>query len=233
MKKVLLLVSAIVAIVSCLVMAVPALAYDSSADPPYGPGNQSWYLLDEAHQYNASDFAMQRGVTPSVTNLPIASGATLTWLADEAAVPVTGVTFAPGDWSLELTSVKLTGNQSKWADYCVVDVGEYNPIGNIYTSFGLSFTKVINSTSSIIKVGSQTATALTVAQGCYLYLRITNASTTVGQTIVLGAGSRLNSTEGDPGYPLPEIAAGILLGGGLIGLVAFVAIRKKKVSIVS
>jgi hypothetical protein len=227
MKKVLLLVSAIVAIVSCLVMAVPALAYDSSADPPYGPGNQTWYLLDEAHLANASVMAMQRGVTPSISDLPIASGATLTWLADEAAVPVTGVTFAPGDWALQLTSVKLPSDQSKWADSCVVDVGEYNPVGNIYTSFGLSFTKVIDSTSTIIKVGSQSAPAKTVAQGCYLYLSIQNSSP-VDQTIVLGAGSKLNSTEGDPGYPLPEIAAGILLGGGLIGLVAFIVVRKRK-----
>jgi hypothetical protein len=38
------------------------------------------------------------------------------------------------------------------------------------------------------------------------------------------------SPESDPGYPLPEIAAGILLGGGLIGLISFVVIQKKKSS---
>jgi hypothetical protein len=223
MKKVLLLGLSIVALISSLLIGATAVA--SAAG-----GAQVWQLDSET---TTPGYQMEKNYGPGddgqTGSVSIASGASLIWIADQAAE--TDVTFAAdGAWKFEMAT------DSYWTDVLAsglgVSIGEWD--GTLYTPF-----------SSTYKLGSVSWTAGTgkyilevTGQGSdetvyltkYLALKITN-NDVKSHTIYTGEenlATCLTSPQNDPGYPLPEIAAGILLGGGLVGLVAFMAIRKKK-----
>jgi hypothetical protein len=69
-----------------------------------------------------------------------------------------------------------------------------------------------------------------IPEGCYLALELKNTSTQA-HYILTGEGGKsscLRSPQTDPGYPLPEIAAGVLLAAGLAGLGAFIIVRRRR-----
>jgi hypothetical protein len=172
------------------------------------------------------------GQTGSVS---IASGASLIWIADQAAE--TDVTFAAdGAWKVELAT------NSKWVDSaasgCDVLIGEWDStlgfvaFSSVFDMYSVTWNTAIGKYIFELKGQSDDETVFT---GKNLAIEITN-NDTASHIIYTGEGNKascLTSPQNDPGYPLPEIAAGILLGGGLIGLVGFIAIRRKKVTAAS
>jgi hypothetical protein len=229
MKKVLLLGLSIVALISSLLVGATAAA---SADG----GAQVWQLDSET---TAAGYQMEKNygpgddgqATPSPA-ISLAPTGSLIWIADQPAE--TDVTFAAdGAWKFELST------DSMWKDALAsglgVSIGEWDgtftPFSSLYSLLDITWNTAIG--KYIITVKGQLGDE-TVYLNNYLALKITN-NDTVSHIIYTGEGNEatcLTSPENDPGYPLPEIAAGILLGGGLIGLVSFIVIRKKKAAAV-
>jgi hypothetical protein len=154
------------------------------------------------------------------------SGNSLFWISDEAAGA--DVTFSSGAWKIELATESDWGTDG---DKCVVSFGEWD--GANYSAFA-TFELVSVSWSDsgneyIFKLEKQSGSK-TIYENKYLAVQITN-NDSKGHTIYTAEGDKascVTSPQTDPGYPLPEIAAGILLGGGLIGLGSYVVIRRKR-----
>jgi len=231
MKKVFLLGLSIVALISSLLVGATAAA---SADDG---GAQVWQLDSETttpgYQMEKNYGPGDNGQTTPSPAISLAATGSLIWIADQPAE--TDVTFAAaGAWKFELST------DSMWKDALAsglgVSIGEWDgtlfiPFSSLYSLLDITWNTAIG--KYIITVKGQNSDE-TVHLNNYLALKITN-NDTVSHIIYTGEGdeaSCLTSPENDPGYPLPEIAAGILLGGGLIGLVSFIVIRKKKAAAV-
>ena len=66
----------------------------------------------------------------------------------------------------------------------------------------------------------------TVFQDDYLALMIEN-NDSGSHTVYTDGRSSLKSPDTDPGYPVPELAAGILLAVGLAGLGGYLGLRRR------
>jgi len=226
MKKVLLLGLSIVALISALFIGATAAASASA-------GAQVWQLDQDT---TTPGFEMEKnggsgddGQTGSVL---ITQGTSLVWISDEAAGA--DVTFAAnGAWKVDLAT------DSPWVDTnasgCDILIGEWDEtLGFVAFSTVFDIYSVTWSTATgqyIFELKGQSSDE-TVDTGKYLAINITNSDTKT-HTIYTDEGNKasaLTSPPNDPGYPLAEIAAGILLGGGLVGLVGYIVIRKKKAS---
>ena len=67
----------------------------------------------------------------------------------------------------------------------------------------------------------------TVLDGDYLALRVWNHGS-FHRIVLCNGNSFLQSPPSDPGFPLTEIAAGVLLFAGLVGLLGFITVRRRK-----
>jgi len=228
MKRTIVLVLSIVALVSALFIGATATA--TAASP--NPGPQTWQLDTET---STPGYVMEKTGGPNDDGqtgyVDIASSGSVIWFADEAAVY--DVTFVSGAWVIELATDADWGTNG---DDCTVDVGEYD--GTSFTSFSMASDSVFEwneaTRSYILRVEVQSGSE-TIYTGNWLAIEVTN-NDSVSHTVYTGEfedASCVRSPQTDPGYPLPEIAAGILLAGGIIGLVSFMAIRRKKVSAAS
>lgn len=185
------------------------------------PGIQNWKLDSET---TPAGYQMERelstGNDGQTGQVNIASGDCATWLADEVAAA--DVTFTGGKWVANLCV------ESDWSDCMDVLIGEWD--GSTFTAFN-TVTKVnFGWNTGVIRVESQ-LNSETIAEDNYLALQICNLSGTEctgGHTIYTQGCSQLSSPCSDPGYPLPEIAGGILFGLGVVGLAGFLVIRKRK-----
>ena len=219
MKRILLLVLSVMALVSSLVLVTTAVASASQ-------GPLTWQLDSET---TAAGYQMERTGAPGddgqAGNVPIGSGGSLTWISDEAAGA--DVTFSGGAWVLELATEKDWGILGS---NCHFDAGESDGTGfNAFSTILLVSASWKSGNEYIVQVKVQTGSE-TVHKGNYLAVQITN-NDTAGHTIYTGEGANascLRSPQTTPGFPLPEVAAGILLGGGLLGLGGYIAIRRKR-----
>jgi hypothetical protein len=136
------------------------------------------------------------------------------WLNDQAANA--DVTFPHGTWTLIFVT-------TDWgAGNCLVQIGDYEADGDHFNAFNSS--PAAGSYSDGIITVTVTTDGV-VRQNHYLALSIVNASG-LSQTIITEGDSYLAPPEGSPDYPLPEMAAGLLLGLGLAGITGFVVIRR-------
>jgi hypothetical protein len=242
MKKILLLVLSIALLVIALVAGTTA-AYASfnSDDGPSENGGQTWYLFkaDPAADYSYDstgtayhDYMMQRAIAPGVAGslsdgndtFTFNNGDTLLFFADEKANM--DVTYPSGQWLLNLQRIsKGPGVDKKWGNFVTAKVGYFD--GADYTWFG-TFAHAFTTTTGEIDTFDVNVPSDFVPQGDTLVIELTN--TGLVQQIRQSDGTNLYSPESDPGYPLPEIAVGILFGGGLIGLIGYIIIRKKTVT---
>jgi hypothetical protein len=146
----------------------------------------------------------------------ILDGETALWLSN---MPAEGnLTFTPGDWVLSLAS-------GDWgAGGCTIQIGVSH--GGVFKAFESCGVPAFSPYAGSIIVTIPTASAETIPQGDFLALSITNNSGGEQQIITDGS-SFLSLPESDPGYPVPELGAGILLGFGL-ALTGFMVILQRK-----
>jgi hypothetical protein len=224
--------------------------------PPYYAGYQTWYLsgsevyppsgtvkVGSATYSVVSDvnnvttnFGMlmnrdNSAVTPagvSVTLPPNGpNNGVVMWLANEPAFA--NVTFPSGNWQLTVEIKNV--NNAAWASDMRVIVGSYNVGNNTVTVFPTSNTIVTDSQSQITHIALETTTTDSVPKGDYLSLVCYNVGDNSNRIILSGKGTFLTSPQSDPGYPLPELAAGVLLGAGILGLGGFMIIRRRNLAV--
>jgi hypothetical protein len=199
--------------------------FGSSPSPEDGLQSQSFSAVS-IYEMEKNKGLGDDGQTGSV-NIP--AGETRTWVSDLAALA--DVTYmADGAWKVEIAT------DSEWIDAdasgCIVLIGQWD--GSVFTPFSSIFNmfSVTWDTSTgkyIFELQGQSGDE-TVFKDNYLAITITNTDA-IDHTVYTGEGNEgscLTSPENDPGYPLPEMATGLLMGLSLAGLAAFVVIRKKK-----
>jgi hypothetical protein len=178
--------------------------------PPSAPSGQTWYLDSTvgpgAYPVMEQTVGTQSGVVP-------VAGTTVLWLSDQPAGSG-GVAFNDGTWKVHLENT-FTGNY--W-----VQIGQSNGTYGDFTAFHYGANAP---TTGAIDLDFD-LTGISVPAGCYLALLVNNTGT--GNVITDGT-SYLASPDSTPSYPVPEIAAGILLAGGLAGLAVRIVIRRRKV----
>jgi hypothetical protein len=181
-----------------------------------------------------TSYTMLKQNPPATPSLPassvsIPSGTPLLWLADQAAQE--NVTFHSGIW------VMLLKVDSAWDNGTISAViGEWDTHTNTFNPFSTStaLNKSITNggIENVIRWEFQ-ASDTTIYKGNYLALKITNNDALAGHTIYTDGQSSLKSPNSDPGYPLPEIAAGLLLGGGIVATLGFMAFKRRKIAAVA
>ncbi len=202
---------AMLLLVGALLLSMTAIA---SAD-----GSQFWKLDSET---TAAGQQMEKVGGPDTSgqsgNVSIAADSSVIWIADQAAE--VNVTFAPGDWTTNLCLV--TG----WANDCDVELGRWN--GTAFSKF--TTTKPVevawDANKNELTVMAQT-TSETIEIGDYLALQVSNGDS-VEHFVKTAGCSYLSSPCTDPSYPTPELAAGVLLGLGLLVMGGFVLIAKRR-----
>jgi hypothetical protein len=200
-------------------------AVSSSIEPVTGP--QTWQLDSEptpaGYQMERTKGPGDDGQSGEVAILP---GETITWIADEVAA--SPVTFSSGTWKIEIATEEDWGLERS---NCGVTFGEWNSGG--YTAFATAeLVKTGWSEGSIayiFKLDKQSGSA-TVPAGSYLAVQITNndGDDHTVYTAESEKTSGITSPLTDPGYPVPETAAIVLVGAGLAGLAVFAGIKRKQ-----
>ncbi len=204
---------AMLLLVGALLLSMTAIA---SAD-----GSQTWELdstsVGSNHEMEKDDGPGDNGQSGTVS---IADAASVIWIADEVSQ---GCTFpAGGDdaWTLRLVSA------AKWDT-------TLNPITlEIGYVVGTSFTTLATNSTSMgagsyaLDITIQGAD-IPIGSGKYLAIRVTN-NDGKSHTIQTDGNSWLMSPTDDPTYPTPELAAGVLLGLGLLVMGGFILIAKRR-----
>jgi hypothetical protein len=250
-SKVFSVVICLSVLLGLLSMATPVLAAD-----PYS-GRQTWQLDSENPDTNAyvppvalpGPFQMEKNGGPGdngqlgqviIYSAAESSGAPTEaiWIADQAAGA--DVTFSNGNWVVDLVTDSDWNTQSQ---NCIVEIGQWDGAFQVFsgTMTGLKFSYAYihdnpdpaldDSLVGIVQVSYQTS-AETVYSGNRLAIRIKNEDTNLTQHIIYtGEGdfaSCVSSPQTDPGYPLPELATGLLLGAGVLAIGGFILIRRQK-----
>jgi hypothetical protein len=184
---------------------------------------QLWYLDSEitpaGYQMEKSGGPGDDGQTGSIN---IGPGISALWLADEAAV--CDVTFPSGSWVVE---VKTDSDWGTEGDNCEVSVGGWDTDTGWYEIPTITATKITWDAGFNILVILLETNSGTVYQGDYLALKVANEDSSSHEVYTTGSSS-VRSPDTDPGYPLPELAAGILLGIGLVGLAGYRWLKKSR-----
>jgi hypothetical protein len=171
---------------------------------------------------------MERGNELTSGQVDIASGGNMVWVSNEAAGG--DVTFADGVWGVTLNTDKNWAPKSTDTPKVIVKVGGYNPVTHNFYYFATSTgMKVWFKSGKVVVDAEEVLAPETVNEGDYLVVQVFNNDTIHHFVYFDDGASTLGSPSSDPGFPLPEVAAGILLGGGLIGLGGYVAIRRKRI----
>jgi hypothetical protein len=200
-----------------LVLAVPLGALAA--------GSQIWYLGSGSSSAGYTMVKQNASTQSGSVTVPV--GGTVVWIANQVSQ---GVTFSSGTWFADIATDAVWGT---FGTDCVVKIGRWGSGGFSEFSLTQAYQGQWSEAAAthILKVDVQMISE-EVEDSDYLALQITNNSGSQ-RVIYTGEGSQascLKSPQTDPGYPLPELAAGVLFGIGLIGLGGFVLLRRKRLA---
>jgi hypothetical protein len=188
--------------------------------------SQTWYLHSGGSPSETGYYLMIRegnGTPSGEVTIGTGSSNIETWLSDETAIPASGVTFAAGTWTIYL---HVTSDEPPSGE---VLIGSYS--SGVFVEFPGEIEATYDYDEKLVTVEITTSTVQTVPQDHYLALQITNYGDVAG-TILCDGISQVISTDATPDFPLPEVATGILLAVGMVGLGTFIVIRRKRTSLV-
>ena len=179
------------------------------------PGAQTWYLH--------SDDVMYKGVTDKTEgSVEIGASGSNIWISDEAAS--TDVTFSSSAWTGQVVFTSApTGGGSPHT--FTVEIGS-STNGSDFTASGPDATLTGNGSATVFSYTTDTA-SVTVPNGEYLALKITNNSGSAYDVTTGVTWSYTESPATDPGYPIPELDTIILLGGGLTCLGGYLMLKRR------
>jgi uncharacterized repeat protein (TIGR02543 family) len=166
------------------------------------------------YEMEKSGGSNDNGQTPSVN---ILGGQSVIFVSDQTAS--SGVSFPNDTWIVEFSTTM------DWASNCQAQVGSYNLVSGKFNAFSSAATGSYDGGYITIAIDA----GGDVPAGDYLALRIFNKNM-FAQSVVTDGSSYLSSPYTDPGYPMPELAAGLLLTLGLAGLGSVIIIRRKKLA---
>ncbi|MFC1974460.1 S8 family serine peptidase, partial [Chloroflexota bacterium] len=168
---------------------------------------QAWYLHSDSIMYKAN-----MGKAPG--SVEITASGNHTWISDEAAT--TDIAFSNDTWTGQVvfTSAPANGHQ-----FTVV-LG-YSTDGSDFIAGGPD-AALTGDGSNAVFVYTTDASSVTVLDGKYLALRITNNSSSAYSVQTGGAWSYTSNPDtGAPAYPTPELPPILLITIGLVALGAF------------
>lgn len=166
--------------------------------------SQTWYLWND-HQLRTAN--PTGGSTVTVDSVGVI------WQSEQSAQG--DVTFGPGDWTGD---IGIQGG-SPQNHNIMVEVG-YVQDSTFYPQ-GTPAGTAANGNFVI------TAPGFTILDGDYLAVRVYDDDTTSIALQTGSGGSWINTPSTDPGYPLPELATGVLLFGGFGSLGVFIWWRQR------
>jgi hypothetical protein len=208
----------------------------STTAPTIPTAPQIWSLDSESIDTDINQMEKNYGAGDDGQsgNVPIPAGTSRVFIADEMAGA--DVTYPEGVWVLFLSTDQDWGTGG---DACDIEIGYYTPGAGFISltpaptlkSSGQSF-GAIPDAWAVLGERLVQADSITIPDDTYLALQVTNNS---AETRVINTGegkfnSYLRSPETDPGYPLPETAAAVLMFAGLLGLGGYILIKRRKAS---
>jgi hypothetical protein len=134
-----------------------------------------------------------------------------------------GVVIPPGMWPVDLVG------PIDWAADVAVQIGYSDPDSCYFYPFAEVVQDVAVYDLGAVRVMMSSVDPVMVPLGHYLAMRVDNTGVTDQIIDCNGSLSTMSSPEGDPGYPVPEISAGILMALGLGGLGFYAYMRRKAV----
>jgi hypothetical protein len=152
---------------------------------------------------------------------------------DADQIALANVTFPNDAWAIRLAT------DSDWRQFMNAQIGYWD--GSNFTPLPVSTQfNGYDPTNFIAEIEFVPAGGQTIPANTYLAFRIINTDQ-VSHDIYTGLQippddgdyyySCVTSPQSDPGYPLPELAAGILLGAGVLGVGGFMLIRRRKAAV--
>jgi hypothetical protein len=215
MTKVFIRTAIVLFLAAVLLLSTTVIASAATA-------SQIWYLDGAYHTETGKVMEKTWGAQSGLVSFP--AGVEQMWLAENAAQ--CDVTFPSGAWVIELST------ESDWGtggDKCDVTVGGWDTATGWYEISTTTTASVVwDGGQNILKVELQTGSA-TIYKDDYLALKIKNTDSVCHEVYTDGRSS-VRSPDTDPGYPIPELTAAILIGLGLVGLVGYLGIREYKAS---
>jgi hypothetical protein len=213
-REIFLKVGSVILLVAVLLISTTSIAIAMAP--------QLWYLDSET---TTPGYQMEKNGGPGddgqAGSVDIGPANSALWLADQAAL--VDVTFPSGSWVVEIRTDSDWGTEG---DKCLVTVGGWDTDTGWYEIPTISVATITwDSGFNILTVLLQTDSG-TVYIDDYLALSITNQDS-CSHVVHTDGRSSLRSPDTDPGYPVPELATGILLGLGLFGLIGYLKLRKR------
>ena len=207
--------------------------------------SQVWYLYNTTanDKWGNSELYMSTTGAPS-GSVGIPAGTNKMWIADKIALA--DVTFPNDMWAIRFATDQDWGASDNGGNFRT-EIGYWGlnpayPSGPQYI-----FTVLAMDSSGVWADGYYECefkgvpdAGQTIPVGTYLAVVVYNNGG-VGHPIYTGYQinppkgsyyySCITSPQSDPGYPLPELATGILLGAGILGLGGFMIIRHRKLAV--
>ncbi len=198
------------------------------------PNQQAWYFTNGSVTGPTGSganytMAMTKGVEGGDCTITLAPGERVRFCADQLADG--NVSFPEGDWDVSYWLKQLheyDGYKGVHYRLQVVYPNEStSTIGTVYTQLGQK--QILRETS----LSLPDAGPFTVPEGGRFALELEWSSDANGNLEIYcnlpdRRASQVASPSSDPGYPIPELSTLVLLGVGLLMIVGYVALRKRK-----